>query len=96
MKAPSGRFRRQGGHRSPRAYPSARRHEASRRSPRVRRLLDEGRIWVKVTEPYEDSKLGPPYADSSEVARAYVQAAPERILWGTDWPHPDPARHQAG
>jgi D-galactarolactone isomerase len=54
----------------------------------VRRLLDEGRTWVKVTEPYEDSKLGPPYADSSEVARAYVQAAPERVLWGTDWPHP--------
>ncbi len=54
----------------------------------VRHMLDEGRTWVKVTEPYEDSKLGPPYADSSEVARAYVQAAPERILWGTDWPHP--------
>lgn len=54
----------------------------------VRRMLDEGRTWVKVTEPYEDSKLGPPYADSSEVARAYVQAAPQRILWGTDWPHP--------
>jgi D-galactarolactone isomerase len=54
----------------------------------VRRMLDEGRTWVKVTEPYEDSKLGPPYADSSEVARAYVHAAPERILWGTDWPHP--------
>jgi len=54
----------------------------------VCRLLDEGRTWVKVTEPYEDSKLGPPYADSTEVARAYVRAAPERILWGTDWPHP--------
>jgi predicted TIM-barrel fold metal-dependent hydrolase len=54
----------------------------------IRRLLDQGRTWVKVTEPYEDSKLGPPYADASEVARAYVQAASERILWGTDWPHP--------
>jgi len=54
----------------------------------VRRMLEEGRTWVRVTEPYEDSKLGPPYADSSEVARAYVQAAPQRILWGTDWPHP--------
>ena len=54
----------------------------------VHRMLDEGRTWVKVTEPYEDSKLGPPYADSSEVAQAYVQAAPQRILWGTDWPHP--------
>jgi predicted TIM-barrel fold metal-dependent hydrolase len=54
----------------------------------VRRMLGEGRTWIKVTESYEDSKLGPPYADSSEVARAYVQAAPQRILWGTDWPHP--------
>jgi len=54
----------------------------------VRRMLDSGQNWVKVTEPYEDSKLGPPYMDSSEVARAYVQAAPERVLWGTDWPHP--------
>ena len=54
----------------------------------VRRLLDTGRVWVKLTEPYEDSKLGPPYKDTSEVARAYVKAAPERLLWGTDWPHP--------
>jgi D-galactarolactone isomerase len=54
----------------------------------VRRLLHTGRIWVKLTEPYEDSKLGPPYMDTSEVARAYVKAAPERLLWGTDWPHP--------
>jgi predicted TIM-barrel fold metal-dependent hydrolase len=54
----------------------------------VRRLLDGGRTWIKVTEPYEDSKLGPPYADTSEVAKAYIQAAPQRVLWGTDWPHP--------
>jgi D-galactarolactone isomerase len=54
----------------------------------VCRMLDDGRTWVKVTEPYEDSKLGPPYADSSQLARAYVRAAPERILWGTDWPQP--------
>jgi predicted TIM-barrel fold metal-dependent hydrolase len=43
---------------------------------------------MKLTEPYEDSKVGPPYTDASEVARVYVQAAPERMLWGTDWPHP--------
>jgi predicted TIM-barrel fold metal-dependent hydrolase len=54
----------------------------------VRRLLDGGRTWIKVTEPYEDSKLGPPYADTGEVAKAYVRAAPQRVLWGTDWPHP--------
>jgi predicted TIM-barrel fold metal-dependent hydrolase len=54
----------------------------------ILRLLDTGRTWVKVTEPYEDSKLGPPYADTGEVALAYIKAAPERVLWGTDWPHP--------
>jgi predicted TIM-barrel fold metal-dependent hydrolase len=54
----------------------------------VRRLLDTGRVWVKLTEPYEDSKVGPPYRDTTEVARSYVQVAPERLLWGTDWPHP--------
>jgi predicted TIM-barrel fold metal-dependent hydrolase len=54
----------------------------------VRRLLDTGRVWVKLTEPYEDSKVGPPYTDTTEVARSYVQVAPERLLWGTDWPHP--------
>jgi D-galactarolactone isomerase len=54
----------------------------------MRRLLDKGRTWVKLTEPYEDSQLGPPYADTGEVARAYIQAAPGRVLWGTDWPHP--------
>jgi D-galactarolactone isomerase len=55
----------------------------------VRRLIDTGRVWVKLTEPYEDSKIGPPtYSDTSELARAYAQAAPERMLWGTDWPHP--------
>jgi len=38
---------------------------------------------------YADTKVGPPtYADSSAIARAYVKAAPERLVWGSDWPHP--------
>lgn len=55
----------------------------------VRSLLDGGRVWVKLSGPYQDSRTGPPtYADVSAVAGAYVRAAPERCVWGSDWPHP--------
>ena len=55
----------------------------------VRRLLDKGRTWMKLSEAYADTKVGPPgYADTSKIARAYVSAAPERMIWGSDWPHP--------
>jgi predicted TIM-barrel fold metal-dependent hydrolase len=56
---------------------------------RVRALIDKGRTWVKLSGAYLDSKIGPPsYGDSTAVARAYVKAAPERLVWGSDWPHP--------
>jgi D-galactarolactone isomerase len=56
---------------------------------RVRGLIDKGKTWVKLSGAYQDTKVGPPtYADSSAVARAYVKAAPERMIWGSDWPHP--------
>lgn len=55
----------------------------------VLRLVDKGRTWVKLDAPYDATKVGPPtYADSSALARAYVKAAPERLVWGTNWPHP--------
>ena len=55
----------------------------------VRSLIDKGRTWVKLAAPYDATKIGPPtYADSSALARAYVEAAPERMVWGTNWPHP--------
>jgi predicted TIM-barrel fold metal-dependent hydrolase len=55
----------------------------------IRRLLDRGRTWVKVSGAYIETKVGPPsYVDSSKVAQAFIKAAPERVLWGTDWPHP--------
>jgi D-galactarolactone isomerase len=56
---------------------------------RIRALLDQGRTWVKLSGAYLDTKSGPPaYADATAVARAYVAAAPERLVWGSDWPHP--------
>jgi D-galactarolactone isomerase len=55
----------------------------------IRRLIDKGKTWVKISGAYIDTKVGPPtYADSTKVAQAYVTAAPERMVWGSDWPHP--------
>jgi D-galactarolactone isomerase len=55
----------------------------------VLKLLEKGRTWVKLSGAYQDTKTGPPaYADVSKVARAYVKASPERLVWGSDWPHP--------
>jgi D-galactarolactone isomerase len=55
----------------------------------IRRLIDKGRTWVKLSGAYQDSKIGPPtYGDVTTVAQAYVKMAPERMVWGSDWPHP--------
>ena len=55
----------------------------------IRKLIDKGRTWVKLSGAYQDTKVGPPsYADTSKVAQAYVKAAPERLVWASDWPHP--------
>ena len=53
------------------------------------RLIEGGRTWVKLSAPYESSKAGPPgYGDVSMLARALAKAAPDRMLWATNWPHP--------
>lgn len=55
----------------------------------ILRLTDSGKAWVKLVAPYDASKTGPPrYADSGALARAYIEAIPERVVWGTHWPHP--------
>jgi len=55
----------------------------------MRRLLDKGNSWVKLSGAYIDTQVGPPtYADSGAVVKAFLQAAPERMVWGSDWPHP--------
>jgi len=59
------------------------------------RLIDKGRTWVKLSGVYQDTKVGPPtYADVTELARAYLKAAPERMVWGSDWPHPTEREHK--
>jgi D-galactarolactone isomerase len=55
----------------------------------IRRMLDKGRTWMKLAGAYMDTKVGAPtYADKVAVAQAYIKAAPERMVWGSDWPHP--------
>jgi D-galactarolactone isomerase len=55
----------------------------------VKRWLAEGRTWMKVSGPYLETKTGSPrYADVGRVAAEFVKAAPERLVWGSDWPHP--------
>jgi len=55
----------------------------------VRGLIDKGRTWVKLSGAYSNSKIGPPdYPEATKIAQAFVKAAPERLVWGSDWPHP--------
>lgn len=46
-------------------------------------------IWTKVTCPDRLDRAGPPYADFAAAVRPLVEAYPDRVLWGTDWPHPN-------
>lgn len=56
------------------------------------RFLDvvaTGRCWVKLTAPYRITTAErAPYPDVAPFARALIETRPDRILWGTDWPHP--------
>src|SRR5581483_4222426 len=50
------------------------------------RLLAGGRCWVKASAPYETSRAGAPdYADVGVLARALIAAAPERVVWASNW-----------
>ena len=55
----------------------------------LRRFLDTGRFWVKLSGPYLDTQVGAPrYSDIAPVGRALAEHAPQRCVWGSDWPHP--------
>lgn len=53
----------------------------------IGRLLDRGRAWVKLSGPYLNTVEGPPFADTVAFARIFVARAPERLVWGSDWPY---------
>jgi 2-pyrone-4,6-dicarboxylate lactonase len=52
-------------------------------------LVELDTCWVKLCGAERISAAGPPFADALPFARALLAAAPERVLWGTDWPHPN-------
>lgn len=55
----------------------------------AQRLVDKGNTFITLSGPYVDTKTGAPtYADVAPVAKTLISMAPERMLWGTDWPHP--------
>ncbi len=60
----------------------------------LRLMREHGNVWAKVSCPERLSKSGPPgYDDVVPFARRLVETFPERVLWGTDWPHPNMKSH---
>ena len=60
----------------------------------VRLMREQGNFWSKVSCPERLSAEGPPsYADVVPFARRLVESFPDRVLWGTDWPHPNMKSH---
>lgn len=52
-------------------------------------LVKSGKAYVKISGAYRSSKLAPDYQDMAPYAQALIAANADRIVWGTDWPHPD-------
>jgi 2-pyrone-4,6-dicarboxylate lactonase len=55
--------------------------------------MENEKFWVKICGAERVSSMGPPFTDAVPFAQRLIAAAPERILWGTDWPHPNVGRH---
>lgn len=51
-------------------------------------LLKRGNFWVMLSLGEKTSKAGPPWNDVIPIARTYIEAAPDRCVWASDWPHP--------
>ncbi len=57
---------------------------------RLHRLMEDcDNFYVKVTCPERMTRVGPPYDDVIPFGRALVEKFPDRVIWGTDWPHPN-------
>jgi len=59
----------------------------------LKRLLDTGKVWIKLSAMYETSRTGAPtYRDVGVLAQALLRQYPDRCLWASNWPHPGQAR----
>ncbi|HIP23988.1 MAG TPA: 2-pyrone-4,6-dicarboxylate hydrolase, partial [Rhodobacteraceae bacterium] len=56
-------------------------------------LAHNKNIWTKVTCPERLTVAGPPYTDVIPYAAHIIERFPDRVLWGTDWPHPNMKSH---
>ncbi|MDQ0314039.1 amidohydrolase family protein [Amorphus orientalis] len=56
-------------------------------------LMEDERFWVKVCGSERISRAGPPFTDAVPFGRMLVERFPDRVLWGTDWPHPNIKKH---
>lgn len=54
---------------------------------KVKNLLRKGNFWLLLSNGYKVSQAGYPWDDVIPVIRAFIEAAPQRVLWGSDWPH---------
>lgn len=54
---------------------------------KVSELLRRGNFWLLLANGYKVSRAGHPWDDVVPLARAFIEAAPDRMLWGSDWPH---------
>jgi predicted TIM-barrel fold metal-dependent hydrolase len=52
-------------------------------------LVRSGKAYVKISGAYRASRLAPDYPDAAPLARALIAANADRVIWGTDWPHPN-------
>lgn len=50
-------------------------------------LLGNGRTWVKISGAYRNSRQNHDWTDTDDVAMGLIAARPDRLVWGTDWPH---------
>jgi 2-pyrone-4,6-dicarboxylate lactonase len=70
------------------ARPDPRLGQADPNLRKMLELLSKGNFWVMLSLGEKTSRSGPPWDDVIPIARAYIEAAVDRCVWATDWPHP--------